>query len=318
MAFHPRESRYGQTGVPRTVRGGDRRALEPEHAPRRVRRRERRRASAATSQLARPGQPGHLAALRRQPADRLRARAGEGPAQDLQLERLPLAADHEGLRQGVRRRGRGRRLLDDRRVDGEDLLGRRRLRRLLPVPGAPRQDGRSGSSCSRSTTTTSRTCRRRSGRRSATRSTTRARGTRCRTRSTRPGSATAPTRSTTDAVGPLEPVRDLLGRAATRGRRTLLDDGREAPIHMLAARTGSPTSNTENPDDIELAKNELKSLLDAVNVKKSRRTTTRTFPRERRGCTRCGPEARSPPSRTSRKGPGPRCSATGTRRTGGA
>ncbi len=86
-------------------------------------------------------QPGHLGDLRRQPADRLRARAREGPAQDLQLERLPLAEDHQGLRQGVRRRGPALDVRDHGRVDGEDLVGRGRLRRVLPVPGAARPHG---------------------------------------------------------------------------------------------------------------------------------------------------------------------------------
>jgi spermidine/putrescine transport system substrate-binding protein len=55
---------------------------------------------------------------------------------------------------------------------------------------------------------------------------------------------------------------------ANRGKTYVLDDGREAPIHMLL-KNGIYDTNTENPDDIELAKNELLSLLDAVNVKKS-------------------------------------------------
>jgi spermidine/putrescine transport system substrate-binding protein len=55
---------------------------------------------------------------------------------------------------------------------------------------------------------------------------------------------------------------------ANRGKTYVLDDGREAPIHMLL-KNGIHDTNTESPDDIELAKNELLSLLDSVNVKKS-------------------------------------------------
>jgi spermidine/putrescine transport system substrate-binding protein len=67
-----------------------------------------------------------------------------------------------------------------------------------------------------------------------------------------------------------------------KGKTYVLDDGREAPIHMLL-KNGIYDTNTENPDDIELAKNELKSLLDAVNVKKSTDDYT-NLPTERRGC----------------------------------
>lgn len=55
---------------------------------------------------------------------------------------------------------------------------------------------------------------------------------------------------------------------ANKGKMWLLDDGREAPVHMLL-KNGITDVNTEDPDDIELAKNELKSLIDAVNVKLS-------------------------------------------------
>jgi spermidine/putrescine transport system substrate-binding protein len=55
---------------------------------------------------------------------------------------------------------------------------------------------------------------------------------------------------------------------ANKGKTYVLDDGREAPIHMLL-KNGIYDTNTENPADIELAKNELKSLTDAVDVKKS-------------------------------------------------
>ena len=52
------------------------------------------------------------------------------------------------------------------------------------------------------------------------------------------------------------------------GKTWLLDDGREAPIHMLL-KNGIHDTNTENPEHIELAKNELQSLTAGVNVKTS-------------------------------------------------
>jgi spermidine/putrescine transport system substrate-binding protein len=55
---------------------------------------------------------------------------------------------------------------------------------------------------------------------------------------------------------------------SNRGKVYVLDDGREAPIHMLL-KNGIHDTNTEDPDDIELAKNELESLIPAVNVKYS-------------------------------------------------
>jgi len=55
---------------------------------------------------------------------------------------------------------------------------------------------------------------------------------------------------------------------ANKGKMWLLDDGREAPIHMLF-KNGIMDANTENPEHLDLAKNELKSLTDAVNVKVS-------------------------------------------------
>jgi spermidine/putrescine transport system substrate-binding protein len=54
---------------------------------------------------------------------------------------------------------------------------------------------------------------------------------------------------------------------ANRGKLFLLDDSRDAPAHMLL-KNGIQNINTEDPDEIELAKNELKSLYD-VNVKLS-------------------------------------------------
>ena len=52
------------------------------------------------------------------------------------------------------------------------------------------------------------------------------------------------------------------------GKTWLLDDGREAPIHMLL-KNGILDTNTEKPEDIDLAKQELKSLTPAVTVKLS-------------------------------------------------
>jgi len=61
---------------------------------------------------------------------------------------------------------------------------------------------------------------------------------------------------------------DIYWDESLKGKMFLLDDGREAPVHMLF-RNGITDVNTENPDHLELAKNELKSLIDAVNVKLS-------------------------------------------------
>jgi spermidine/putrescine transport system substrate-binding protein len=55
---------------------------------------------------------------------------------------------------------------------------------------------------------------------------------------------------------------------ANKGKMYLLDDGRDAPGHMLL-KNGIADINTEDPEHISLAKNELKSLIDAVNVKLS-------------------------------------------------
>jgi spermidine/putrescine transport system substrate-binding protein len=55
---------------------------------------------------------------------------------------------------------------------------------------------------------------------------------------------------------------------AAKGKMYLLDDSRDAPAHMLL-KNGITNVNTEDPEDIELAKNELKSLIDAANVKLS-------------------------------------------------
>ncbi len=55
---------------------------------------------------------------------------------------------------------------------------------------------------------------------------------------------------------------------ANKGKTYLFDDGREAPIHMLL-KNGISDTNTESPEHLELAKNELKSLTPTVNVKLS-------------------------------------------------
>ena len=62
---------------------------------------------------------------------------------------------------------------------------------------------------------------------------------------------------------------DIYWDEANKGKTFLLDDGREAPAHMLL-KNGITDVNTEDPDDLELAKNELKSLIGAVNVKLSK------------------------------------------------
>ncbi|HUG64281.1 MAG TPA: spermidine/putrescine ABC transporter substrate-binding protein [Gaiellaceae bacterium] len=55
---------------------------------------------------------------------------------------------------------------------------------------------------------------------------------------------------------------------AAKGKMFLLDDSRDAPAHMLL-KNGIMNVNTENPDDIVLAKDELKSLIGAASVKLS-------------------------------------------------
>jgi spermidine/putrescine transport system substrate-binding protein len=55
---------------------------------------------------------------------------------------------------------------------------------------------------------------------------------------------------------------------ANDGKMYLLKDSRDAPAHMLL-KNGITDVNTEDPEHIELAKDELLSLLDAVNVKLS-------------------------------------------------
>ena len=149
MTIHPRESRYGRreflgrsaagviglsslSTILAACGGGDNGNFKPPEL-----------------QLATPGEPGHVAAVRRQPDDRVRPRARERDAPHLQLERLPLAEDQEGLRQGVRRQGRGDVLLDDRRGGREDLVRRGRLRRLLPDARTASDDSSSASRSSR-------------------------------------------------------------------------------------------------------------------------------------------------------------------------
>jgi spermidine/putrescine transport system substrate-binding protein len=55
---------------------------------------------------------------------------------------------------------------------------------------------------------------------------------------------------------------------SNRGKTYLLDDSRDAPAHMLL-KNGISNINTEDVADIKLAKDELKSLIDAVNIKLS-------------------------------------------------
>jgi spermidine/putrescine transport system substrate-binding protein len=61
---------------------------------------------------------------------------------------------------------------------------------------------------------------------------------------------------------------EILWDTANKGKTFLLDDGREAPAFMLL-KNGITDVNTEDPALLELAKEELKSLLSAVNVKTS-------------------------------------------------
>lgn len=61
---------------------------------------------------------------------------------------------------------------------------------------------------------------------------------------------------------------DIYWEPANKGKTWLLDDGREAPVHMLL-RNSITDVNTEDPEHLELAKRELLSLIDAVNVKVS-------------------------------------------------
>jgi spermidine/putrescine transport system substrate-binding protein len=61
---------------------------------------------------------------------------------------------------------------------------------------------------------------------------------------------------------------DIFWEPAHKGWTWLLDDSREAIAAMLL-RNGITDVNTERPEDIELAKKELLSLVEAVNVKVS-------------------------------------------------
>ena len=138
MTLHPRESRYGRPEFLEALRGRPRRPVQPEHAPRGLRRWQQRRVRPARAPAREPGQPGDAAALRRQPDDRVRARPRERDAAHLQLERLPRPEDQEELREGVRRQGRGDVLHDHGRGRPEDRVRSRRLRRLLPDRGPGR------------------------------------------------------------------------------------------------------------------------------------------------------------------------------------
>jgi spermidine/putrescine transport system substrate-binding protein len=61
---------------------------------------------------------------------------------------------------------------------------------------------------------------------------------------------------------------DMYWDEAASGKMYLLDDVRDASAHMLL-KNGITDINTEDPDDVALAKKELESLTDAVNVKLS-------------------------------------------------
>ena len=61
---------------------------------------------------------------------------------------------------------------------------------------------------------------------------------------------------------------DIFWETANKGKTWLLDDSREAIAAMLL-RNGITDLNTEKPEDIALAKDDLLSLIDAVNVKVS-------------------------------------------------
>ena len=61
---------------------------------------------------------------------------------------------------------------------------------------------------------------------------------------------------------------DIYWDEANRGKTYLLDDGRDAPAHMLL-KNEVMDINSEKSEDVELFKTELLSLIDAVNVKVS-------------------------------------------------
>ena len=111
----------------------------------------------------------------------------------------------------------------------------------------------------------------------------------------------------------LENPYEIYWDERNRGKTYIFDDGREAPIHMLL-KNGITDTNTEKPDDIDLAKQELKSLTPAVNVKLSTDDYT-NVPEGRAWVHQMWSAARSRPSGTSPRAPGQRCSATGTRPT---
>jgi spermidine/putrescine transport system substrate-binding protein len=69
------------------------------------------------------------------------------------------------------------------------------------------------------------------------------------------------------APGSLSNPYEIYWDPAAKGKLYLLDDSRDAPAHMLL-KNGVRNINTERPEDIELAKGELKSLYDQ-NVKTS-------------------------------------------------
>ena len=146
MVFHPRDPAHrsvSQTRLPPAVARRRRRPAHGVRDPRRVQRRRERspgaRRGGPRPPLRHAGQPGHAAALRRQPADRLRPRARRRATRPLQLGAVHLEAGRPGLRQEVRGRGQGRDLLQHGAGDPEVPDRRGRRRRLLPDDRLPPQ-----------------------------------------------------------------------------------------------------------------------------------------------------------------------------------
>ena len=266
MTMHPRESRYGRREFLGALRRRRRRPLEPEHAPRGLRRRRQRELQAARPDARETGEPGHVAALRRQPDDRVRSRAREGTLRiynwngylwpkikkdfakeyGVEVEETFFSTTDEAVAK-----------ISSGAVDfdvffpTQDRIGRLVLGKSLqplnhdylpnlanvwPSLQDPWYD-------------------------KGSQYTVPVHDLDDRDR--------LPHRQGRDDTGrALEPVRDLLGRGEPR-KAYLLDDGRDAPAHMLLKNGIHDTSTPRIPTQIELAKNELKSLYDAVNVKLS-------------------------------------------------
>jgi spermidine/putrescine transport system substrate-binding protein len=81
------------------------------------------------------------------------------------------------------------------------------------------------------------------------------------------------TKVTTDPFDMPNPY-ELLWDGANAGKTFVLDDGRESPGFMLL-KNGITDVNTEDPAQIDLAKNELLSLITAVNIQKSNEAFTK-------------------------------------------